>query len=238
MALSLALQPQASLTLRHYGASHGSHSHAHFQVLLGLDGALELEVAGRGQRIAAGQGMVIAPGETHDFESKVGARCLVLDTADAGWASCATAPPARGHAAALARYLAQALPQSGELLQSLAPVLMLDAWRTAPRAPQRIRIRRNIDWAALALWAQPKLHQPLAVADLARQVFLSPAQFAQRCRQETGCSVMQWLRDQRLAHAAQLRDQGLAMADVALRCGYRSPSALTAARRKRLLSIS
>lgn len=45
--------PHSSLSLRHYGASHGSHAHEHFQVLLGLDGVPELEVQGHGRRIAA-----------------------------------------------------------------------------------------------------------------------------------------------------------------------------------------
>ena len=43
-----------ALSVRQYGASPGSHSHDHFQVLVGLEGALELEVAGRGWRIDAG----------------------------------------------------------------------------------------------------------------------------------------------------------------------------------------
>ena len=38
--------PNGLLSLRHYGASPGSHSHDHFQILLGLSGALDLEVAG------------------------------------------------------------------------------------------------------------------------------------------------------------------------------------------------
>ena len=36
--------PNGLLSLRHYGASPGSHSHDHFQILLGLSGALDLEV--------------------------------------------------------------------------------------------------------------------------------------------------------------------------------------------------
>ena len=74
--------------------------------------------------------------------------------------------------------------------------------------------------------------EPLTVADLAKQVFLSPTQFAARCRSETGHSAMQWLRGQRLAHAQQLRAAGLGVAETAQRCGYRSPSALTAALRR------
>ena len=40
------------LSVRQYGASHGSHHHDHFQILVGLEGELELEVAGRGRRKA------------------------------------------------------------------------------------------------------------------------------------------------------------------------------------------
>jgi AraC-like DNA-binding protein len=70
------------------------------------------------------------------------------------------------------------------------------------------------------------------VADLARQVFLSPTQFAVRCQHETGMRPMQWLRDLRLQRARSLRAQGLAMTDIARRCGYQSASAITAALRQ------
>jgi AraC-like DNA-binding protein len=222
--------PQGSLSLRHFGASHGSHAHAHFQVLLGLDGVLELEVQGHGQRIGAGQGCVIAPGEHHDFEARSGSRCLVLDTAQPGWAHCPAQPVQAAQALALAHYLAQALQHPDSLAQHYGPLLLLDAWR-AP-SPALKRYERPIDWTQLAAWAGHRLHQPLSVAELAQQVFLSPSRFAERCRRETGLSAMQWLRSQRLALAMQLRDGGLGVAETALRCGYQSPSALTAALRR------
>jgi len=43
---------------------------------------------------------------------------------------------------------------------------------------------------------------------------------------------MAWLRGQRLAQARLLRGGGMAVAEVAQRTGYRSPSALTAALRR------
>jgi AraC-like DNA-binding protein len=222
--------PQGSLSLRHYGASHGSHAHDHFQVLLGLDGVLELEVQGRGQRIGTGQGCVIAPGERHDFEARSGSRCLVLDTAQTGWAHCPAQPTQAAQALALAHYLAQALQDPDSLAQHYGPLLLLDAWRTPSPLPKRYE--RPIDWAQLAVWTGQHLHEPLSVAQLAQQVFLSPSRFAERCRRETGLSVMQWLRSQRLALAVQLRDDGTSVTETALRCGYQSPSALTAALRR------
>lgn len=223
--------PQGSLSLRHYGASHGSHAHEHFQVLLGLDGVLELEVQGRGRRIAAGQGCVIAPGEHHDFESREGSRCIVLDTAHAAWARCAYDPAHTARALALGHDLAQALQRRGSLAQHYGPALLLQAWQTLPHASPA-RQQRRIHWEQLATWTQQRLHEPLSVAQLAAQVFLSPTQFAARCRRETGLSVMQWLRRQRLALALQLRGRGMSVADTALHCGYHSPSALTAALRR------
>lgn len=218
------------LSVRAYGASPGSHDHDHFQVLIGLDGVLELEVAGRGQRIAAGDGCVVPPGERHDFESREGARCLVLDSHAAGWARVSHAPTETTRA--LARYLVEACTRALPRAQSLGPALLLESWQTASTACARPR--RAIDWAALADWARTRwAHTDIEVADLAARVHLSPAQFAARCRSEQGRSTQQWLRSLQLDHAEALRAQGMSVADAARRSGYRSPSALTAALRRR-----
>lgn len=228
-----------SLSLRRYGPSPGSHSHGHFQVLLGLAGALDLEVDGRGMRVATGGGCVIAPGAHHDFEASGGSLCLVLDSSDLGWAHCTasalqSAPPPP--ALTLARYLASALQQGRPLAQAHGPALLLEAWRPSspwiPHSPDANTRRRAIDWPALRQWAARHWHRPLSVADMAQQVHLSPSQFAARCREEQGQGAMAWLRSQRLEHAQLLRSGGMAVAEVARRTGYRSPSALTAALRR------
>lgn len=220
----------ASLSLRHYGASPGSHAHEHFQVLVGLDGVLELEVQGRGQRIGAGDAFVVQPGAHHDFESALGSCCLVLDTTQAGWAECRPLPANPGQTQALAHYLAHALLKRQALAVHYGPALLLEAWRTPTEAPARVR--RRIDWRALADWARARWHEPLTVADLAGQACLGVSQFAQRCREEQGTGAMEWLRAQRLLHARALREAGLPVAEAARRTGYRSPSALTAALRR------
>jgi AraC-like DNA-binding protein len=230
-ATRLSPEPHG-LSLRDYGPSRGSHAHDHFQVLIGLEGVLDLEVEGRGARVAAGEAHVVAPGDRHDFESRSGSRCLVLDTTGPQWARCAEHPPkdaARVHA--LARYLAQCAqrPQASALALQHGPALLLEAWGAGVPASTR---RRRIDWAALAAWARARWHQPLGVADLASVACLSPGQFAQRCREEQGTSAMHWLRALRLAHARELRLAGLGVAETARRTGYRSPSALTAALRR------
>lgn len=217
------------LSLRTYGAAHGSHAHAHHQLLVGLEGILELEVEGRGRRVAAGDALLVAPCERHDFESARGSRCLVLDSSEALWAQCGALPCRPQQVGALARYLAHALQDPQSLAFAHAPALLLDAWR--PAVANR-RPRRRIDWTALAAWVQARLDEPVAVNTLAERVFLSPSQFALRCHEAQGMGPQQWLRLQRLTRARQLRDLGLPVNEVARRTGYRSPSALTAALRK------
>ncbi|QBK03797.1 AraC family transcriptional regulator [Hylemonella gracilis] len=220
--------PTASpLSLRDYGPSHGSHAHTHHQLLVGLEGVLELEVEGRGHWIAAGDAVLIAPGDRHDFESPRGSRCLVLDSDHPAWAGCAAQPHRPAQVAALANYLLQAWPQP--LALSHAPALLLEAWR---RPGTKARVQRPIDWLALSAWVQARLDRPLGVADLARQAHLSPSQFATRCQQTQGMGPLAWLRSQRLAQARALRDAGWSVQETARRTGYRSPSALTAALRR------
>jgi len=218
-----------SLSLRTYGASPGSHAHDHFQVLVGLEGVLDLEVGGRGQRVTAGSAYLIAPGERHDFESTTGSRCLVLDTRLSLWLRCGARPERPRQIQPLADYLAQALLHHQPLAALYGPTLLLEAWKPAASSE---RVRRPIDWPLLAAWVQARLHVPLSVADLAERVFLSPSQFALRCQDANGLTPMQWLRQQRLSRARQLRGSGVAVAEVARRTGYRSPSALTAALRR------
>ena len=222
-----------ALTLRRYGPSPGSHSHDHFQVLLGLEGTLELEIEGRGLRVAHGNGCVIEPGARHDFESRRGSLCLVLDSAHTGWTAYAQRnEPLPAQARPLAQYLASALLQGRPLAQAHGPALLLEAWGTTPSAASAASRRRSIDWLQLSQWAAREWHRALTVADLAQRVHLSPSQFGARCREELGLGAIEWLRSQRLAQARLLRDSGLSVAEVAHQTGYRSPSALTAALRR------
>jgi AraC-like DNA-binding protein/mannose-6-phosphate isomerase-like protein (cupin superfamily) len=222
------------LSVRRYGAAPGAHAHDHFQVLCVLDGTLELEVGGRGARVAAGQGQVLLPGERHDFDSRDGSRCLVLDTSDPCWAALPRAPRHAQAVRHLAAYLGAALDAG--LVSTLGPELLAQAWGGGtPAAP---RVRRGVDWAALALWLEAHLAKPLTAARIAEQVHLSESQFRARCLDELGLSPMQWVRERRLARAAALRATGLSVAEAARRSGYASPSALTAAMQRGQIGVS
>jgi AraC-like DNA-binding protein len=217
------------ISVREYGATHASHSHEHFQVLVGLRGELDIEIEGRGSCVGTGDGLLVPPGERHAFEARHGSRCLVLDTDDEIWTRCRSTPACSEEVAALGHWLGLAWQRRAAALANGAD-LLLSAWR--PCLAPRPRVRRDIDWAALVDWLHARLHEPLTVAELGARVHLSASQFADHCVEANGMSAMAWLRRQRLARARQLRAAGSSVAEAARRCGYRSPSALTAALRR------
>lgn len=225
--------PRAAFSLRRYGAAPGSHAHAHFQLLWGWQGRLDLEIEGRGARLGLGQAIVIPPGERHDFQSPGGSRCFVLDTADPTLADALLpVPTARvlelAPAAHHLLHFLAAQPEGPALGEAALPLLLstLAGGRVAARGARRI------DWVALEAWIDARLAEPIDVARLAAQVFLSPSQFAARCAAETGRPPMAWLRERRLLAARRLRAQGEPVQRIARLCGYRSPSALAAALRR------
>jgi AraC-like DNA-binding protein len=231
--MSLPAPSTSSLSLRRYGASPGSHSHAHYQVLWGWRGALELDIEGRGARVTTGRVAVIPPGARHDFwAGREAAQCFVLDSVEAQLEPFAgrviEGPPSLPR---LLEFLqAEARPR---LLQAAVPLLLdslwcsEESWRAVP-----VSRGRAIDWPALTAWVEAHMAEALDVARLAAQVHLSASQFAARCVEQWGLPPLAWVRGLRLAAARRWRAQGLPVTEVALRCGYRSPSALTAALRR------
>lgn len=217
------------LSIRSYGACAQRHAHPHSQVLWALDGCLELEIDGRPAALSAGDGLVIRPGEAHDFEAARGSRCLVLDSTDPSWLGRPRQPAQHEALQHLTRYLEQALQQGLVLPLALGPTLLAQSWGPLAGAT---RARRDIDWAGLNRWLTAHLAQPISVRDMAQQVHLSESQLRARFVTALGCSPMQWLRQLRLQHAQALRATGVSVAQAAQRCGYDSPSALTAALRR------
>ena len=221
------MQLRPRLHLRSYGAAPGSHSHAHYQVLWGWQGAMEIEIEGRGARIDAGRVAVIGPGERHDFSAPRGARCFVIDCDDAALEPYAGAVLACESSLG---YLMQYLDAAPDMPPA-ATELMLHSLTRASAARQATGAR-PIRWDALDAWIDAHLAEPIDVERLAAQVHLSASQFAARCVRERGIAPLALVRGRRLAAARRWRDAGASVADTAARCGYRSPSALTAALRR------
>jgi AraC-like DNA-binding protein len=210
-------------------------AHAQLQVVWAFEGQVELELDDGTARVAPGHSMVIAPGRGRAWHAPRGARCFVVASGDARHlerllplaGQVRANEPAVGY---LLRYLAAqpALsPSAAELLLDSVPAGNGPAPRSSGRA---------IDWPRLLSWIDEHLANRLDVAALAAQVHLSATQFAARCTAEFGLAPMALVRRQRLVAALRLRAIGVPVAAAAIRCGYRSPSALTAALKRDTLA--
>jgi AraC-like DNA-binding protein len=203
--------------------------HDHFQVILPLQGSLELEIEGKGAVVQVGDGLIVRPGDRHDFESRDGSRCLVLDSSLAVWNHRTVRPSFAKSASQMAAFLAVALEENLPLAVESGEQLLAQSWGTSLTAG---KYRRPVDWKNLASWTNAHLDQKLRAADLAVLANLSESQFRARCLEEIGLTPMQWIRQLRLTKAQQLRDAGISMAVISARVGYETPSALTAAMSK------
>lgn len=209
-------------SVRSYRGEHPSHAHAHVQILYALDGRMELELNGHASYVDAASGMVIPAGTGHGYLAQSRARVQVIDLpAGPGLDRLRRfAVPASLRAPALARHPISAAVQLALVLE--APSLLH---------------RRTVDVAWLGQQVQAALHADWPTARLAALCHLSVPQFHSRFVELVGLPPQAWLRGLRLDAAAQQLAQGQPLETTALRCGYRSASALAyALRRERQVS--
>lgn len=205
-------QPRAEL--RHYSASHAAHSHAHAQVLLGVQGGMELELDGHAAWVDATCGLVLPAGCRHAFAAPLGAQVWVIDAPD-------------GPGLDRARTFA--------LAPGWSPRLAVAELLTLAQTPTRVLPRRRLHEAVLIQAVAGRLHEPWPVARMAQLFALSVPQFHARWRALTGLTPQGWLRQQRLSAARHWLQSGRNVESTALAVGYASPSALLhALRRERL----
>ncbi|EJO93809.1 AraC family transcriptional regulator [Ectopseudomonas mendocina DLHK] len=228
------------LSLRHYSHEVLCHSHDHAQLVFGLAGELQFEVADQGSRVLRHQVAVVPAEARHACGSPRGSQCLVLDLPANDWLERQLGH----HADSIQRLLdkpraMQLDPVQGQLLSWLAsspindPVianqgaaLLLGSLACGGQHVQP----GGLPLAALDSYIEQHAARPLQVADLARLAGLSVARFHARFLAETGRTPMEHLRLQRLRLAERLLlDSDLPVGEVAARVGYASQSAFTAA---------
>lgn len=205
----------SELSVRSYVGEYAAHAHGHAQILLGLDGRLELEIAGRPAYVDASCGVLIPPEADHAFMTRGGARVLVVD-APAGLA--------------LARFKRFA-QTPGLRACSRQP----DAAEQIVRAVQQqpaTQARRGLDLAALTQALDASLHEDWPTARMAAFCALSSQHFHARLQAVTGLTPQQFLRQRRLDRALRYLRGGGSLARAAMQVGYRTGSALSYALRR------
>lgn len=203
-----------AMSVRGYLGAYEPHSHSHAQVLLGIQGSLQLEVDGRPAFVDPSCGLVVPAGSRHGYLADSPAKVLVVDC-DA--------------------------TRGTERLRRFA---LPSAWRAEPRAcnadvllsdvigAPTLQTRRRLDLAQLAMAVDAELHRGWSVAELASLCRFSPQRFRARFAELTGLSPLAWVRQRRLDAAERLLRAGLPLEAAALQVGYASASALCFALRR------
>ncbi|WP_439858908.1 AraC family transcriptional regulator [Pseudomonas sp. MBLB4136] len=229
------------LSLRHYSHDLLNHSHGHAQLVFGLSGTLDFEVAGCGSQVVRQTLAVVPEGARHACGSRNGSHCLVLDVPSSSWLQERLGSHADASRRLLERPGALALnPAQSQLVSWLAaspiedPViaeqgtaLLLASLAAASNSHEQ---SRRLPLAALDAHIDRHAAHPLQVDDLARLAGLSTARFHARFLAEVGQTPMEYVRRRRLQLGRQLLQHSqLAVGEIAARVGYSSQSAFTAA---------
>jgi AraC-like DNA-binding protein len=245
-----------ALSLRCYGAVSASDVHTFHQIVLGLDGAMEMAVDGVLERIDAHHAWLIPAGSRHEYAGIGENRQLVLDVPCASLALperfFSRARPLAMNAA-LASVVSQAASHAARMealpsVSSLAFAASIDAmepnaarrahrlaWDTAARFAAVLGDTLGIeapdsrfDCARIDRWLRAHLSEPLRVTDLAAHCGLGERRFHQLFDEAFGTTPHRYLQRLRLDTAVMLlNDARRTLIDVALTVGFADQSAFT-----------
>jgi AraC-like DNA-binding protein len=237
------------VALRRYGAIEATDLHDFHQIVLGLDGAMEMTVDGVGERIDECSAWLIPAGARHDYVGIGENRQLVLDLPAAS-----LAVPERLFDAARAVRIDPALT---ELVRQIAQRAALAAplHGTHDRADTRARrfhwdasarlcaavlaqsgiagndafeAAAGLDFARIDRWLRAHLAEPLRIADLAAHCGFGMRRFHQLFIEAFGETPHRYLQRLRLdTSLALLADPRLSLTHIALEVGFGDQSAFT-----------
>lgn len=237
------------IALRCYGAIEETDLHDFHQIVLGLDGEMEMSVDGVGERIDASSAWLIPAGARHDYAGIGENRQLVLDLPAA-----ALAVPERLFDTARAVRIGPALTG---LVREIAQRALLAApppgthertgisarrfhWDASAQLCEAVLAQAGIagneafetaaalDFARIDRWLRAHLAEPLRIADLAAHCGFGMRRFHQLFIEAFGETPHRYLQRLRLdTSLALLADPRLSLTQIALEVGFSDQSAYT-----------
>ncbi len=223
----MATVPELSFSIRSYTLSVSAHRHAYAQLVLPLQGSIDIELAGQRGRVGPSRCVVIPAGERHSFAAEQQARFLVVDLPTLPAAMQQLDTPFVALPAGLQRYSefveTQLQQQSNpELAQDMGRLFyqLLEAQDWQPRLDPRLQ--RAVQHLKQDLSCTPSLSELAAVS------FLSVSQYKALFKQQLGMSTGQYLQQLRMEKARSL----LAFTDIPItiiaeRVGFQNASAFS-----------
>ncbi|MBO1324715.1 AraC family transcriptional regulator [Acetobacter sp. TBRC 12305] len=220
------------VSLRHYGVGHASHTHEFVQIVVPVQGALCLEVAGRQACLTESQAAYVGAGAAHAQEARGGNCSLVLEL-DSAEISPALAENLAGQrffslppgASAFVSYMALSLRHRQP------SALMLAQWKSlllAELAPGDSLPGGRLATLLARIDANPAAHWTIAA--MARTLGVSASRVHVLFQHELGTTPRAWLVQRRCAWARTwLETTTLPLADIACRAGYADQAGMTRA---------
>ncbi|WP_022964181.1 helix-turn-helix transcriptional regulator [Halopseudomonas pelagia] len=222
-----------------------THAHSQHQLIVGLDGCADFEVMGQGGAVNRLHACLVPGHEAHAFSGRGSNHMLVLDLAEVSESTPGYESDDLSRLFEKPRFLQLDQRLQG-LLDFAAHELRDDQSRQLPMAwhlggvllhslhdrlfsmPLVTQPVRSLDLARIDAFILQRLDQPISVADMAAQVYVSPSHFHVLFKQFSGQSPHQYLLRARVAEALRMiRQSRIPLSEVASRCGFSSQSALT-----------
>lgn len=227
------------------------HHHDYHQIVIGLSGYAEFEIAGQGGGVAPLSGCLVPANVEHYYEGVGDNRQLIIDLPDDAIPLTGSNRRLRGlfdrpgyfsldeslqhYLNFLIQEMTRASHAPGDLLVTtlLSSLHARSSAALANPAASR-RPGRTLDIDRLERYVHEHLDQRLSVSDLARTACLSEAHFTERFRVQTGLTPYQFIMRRRLDRVRELTlTTDLPLAEIAEVTGFANQSALSHAFRRR-----
>ncbi|MDQ7987172.1 AraC family transcriptional regulator [Pseudomonas sp. G34] len=236
--------PPFALAIRSYSGEVELHEHDFHQIVLPRSGAMEIEIDGRGGKVDASQGVVIAAGARHTFQANTLNSFLVLDVQaqrfDRGACTAQPLDPLRGkrffalrpdirHLLDYANVNSALLSDSRALVESWSQLLLCSLLQPeiSLQEPGQLILARALTYI------EQHLSSPLTIREIARHSGTSERRLYALFERYLARTPFSHIANLRLNLAIDLlRQTSLPIIDIAHRAGYADQSALTHALKK------
>ncbi|WP_116473478.1 helix-turn-helix domain-containing protein [Zobellella maritima] len=223
----MAVAPELRFSIRSYTLTVSAHHHAYAQLVLPLQGRIDIELAGQRGRVGPSRCVVIPAGELHSFAAEQQARFLVVDLPTLPVAMQRLETPFVALSPGLQRYSEFVETQ---LQQKSNPDLIRDMGRLFYRLLEEQdwqprldpRLQRAVQHLKQDLARTPSLSELAAIS------FLSVSQYKTLFKQQLGMTTGQYLQQLRMEKARSLLSfTDMPIAIIAERVGFQNASAFS-----------
>ena len=214
------------------------HAHQQAQLIYAISGVVSVTTADGTWVVPPSRAVWVPVGIEHETKSHAAVqfRALLIDPADVkglpGVCAVLEVTPLLRELILRLAALAER-PRGAELGRAVTRLLLLEL-SFLPVEPLNLPTPRHAQLARFCEWIQSDPSRAVSLEEAASTLHMSRSSFMRLFKRETGLSFAHWRQQARLLRALSLLAEGQSILNVALACGYDSPSAFSAMFRRSL----